>query len=290
MRGPSFVPQSRSEAIETLIRMGLSEDVGAGDRTTEWTVPAKATGTAGIFAKASLVVAGIEPACRVFQTVDPQLDLDVFVRDGGSAEPGERVMEVSGRVTSILQAERTALNFLGRLSGIATLTRAFAEELSGTDATVIDTRKTTPGWRVLEKDAVRSGGGRNHRMGLHDMVLIKENHIAAAGGIAAALSAVAGSNRSGLPVEIEVGSLEEFGEALVFGPDRIMLDNMSLGDMREAVRIARVLGSSRPDLEASGNVTLQTVRKIGQTGVDLISVGALTHSAPVADLSLRLDP
>lgn len=290
MSAPSFVPQSRSETIETLIRMGLSEDVGAGDRTTEWTVPSDATGTAMIVAKAGLVVAGIEPACRVFQTVDPHLDLNVFVRDGGSAEPGTRVVEVSGRIASILQAERTALNFLGRLSGIATLTRAFARELAGTDATVIDTRKTTPGWRVLEKDAVRSGGGRNHRMGLHDMVLIKENHIAAAGGITQALKAVASANRAGLPVEIEVRSLEEFAEALQNPPDRIMLDNMSLNDMREAVRIARALGSARPDLEASGNVTLQTIRKIGQTGVDLISVGALTHSAPVADLSLRLDP
>lgn len=285
----SFVPQSRTESIETLIRMALSEDVGSGDRTTEWTVPADAVGTAGIFAKASLVVAGIEPACRVFQTVDPELEISVAIRDGGAAEPGTRVLAISGRLASILQAERTALNFLGRLSGIATLTRAFTRELQGTDARVIDTRKTTPGWRLLEKDAVRSGGGRNHRMGLHDMVLIKENHIAAAGGISAALKAVADANQAGLAVEVEVRSLGEFSEALANRPDRIMLDNMSLSEMREAVRMAGALGQARPDLEASGNVTLETVRKIGQTGVDLISVGALTHSAPVADLSLRLE-
>lgn len=286
---PGFVPQSRTESIETLIRMALAEDVGPGDCTTEWTVPAAATGTARIVAKASVVIAGIEPACRVFQSVDPHLEISVSVRDGGSAEPGDTVLEVSGGIAAILQAERTALNFLGRLSGIATLTRAFAKELEGTSARVVDTRKTTPGWRMLEKDAVRAGGGRNHRMGLHDMVLIKENHVAAAGGISAALASVKAANHAGLPVEIEVRNLEEFGEALANLPTRIMLDNMSLGDMRDAVRIASSLGSERPDLEASGNVTLDTIKRIGQTGVDLISVGALTHSAPVADLSLKLE-
>jgi nicotinate-nucleotide pyrophosphorylase (carboxylating) len=197
-------------------------------------------------------------------------------------------MEIGGPLRSILTAERVALNFLGRLSGIATLTREFVRAVEGTRARIVDTRKTTPGFRLLEKDAVRHGGGMNHRFGLHDMVLIKDNHIAACGGVVEALEAVEKRNDKGLPVEIEVTSMKELDRVLRNPPDRILLDNMSVRDMSEAAHRVRGLGSRRPELEASGNVSLGTVGAIAATGVDLISVGALTHSAPAADLSLRL--
>ena len=279
---------TRDETLELLISLALEEDVGSGDVTTLWTVDAEAEGRAAIVAKEPLVVAGTDAALRVFHRVDPQLDLKVVVADGEGAGEGEVVMRIQGSLRSILTAERTALNFLGRLSGISTLTRRFVREVVGTGATILDTRKTTPGWRVLEKAAVLAGGGGNHRMGLHDMVLVKDNHLAAAGGVLAAMERVRKENTAGLPVEVEVGTLGELAEALSVKVDRILLDNMSLETMAQAVTRTRALGEDRPKLEASGNMTLDRVRSVAETGVDFISVGALTHSAPVADFSLRV--
>jgi nicotinate-nucleotide pyrophosphorylase (carboxylating) len=274
--------------IDRLVQAALEEDVGPGDWTTMWTVPENARASGIVVAKAPVVVSGIEPALRVLEAVDPDLTVEVEVPDGGAANEGAVVLRIEGSARSILTTERTALNFLGRLSGIATLTAAFARAVEGTGARVIDTRKTTPGWRTLEKAAVLHGGGANHRIGLHDMVLIKENHIAAAGGIAPALAAVTAQNASGIPVEIEVTSLEELQEALGAGAERVLLDNMWPGPLADAVALARRLRGEDVVLEASGNVSLSTVREIAETGVDLISVGALTHSAPTADLSLRI--
>ncbi len=279
---------SQADARRTLIDLALAEDVGEGDWTTRWTVPEGRTGEAFVTAKQSVVLSGVKVACEVFRTVDPALEVDIRVAEGEAAEPGDVVLGIQGSLSGILTAERTALNFLGRLSGIATLTRAFVRAVEGTGAQVIDTRKTTPGLRHLEKAAVQAGGGANHRVGLHDMILIKENHIAGAGGVSAALSGVAARNEQGLKVEIEVRTLDEYDEASTHRPDRILLDNMTLEQLAEAVRRNRALTGARPLLEASGNVRLETVRAIAETGVDLISVGALTHSAPVADLSLRI--
>ncbi|UCC25365.1 MAG: carboxylating nicotinate-nucleotide diphosphorylase, partial [Gemmatimonadales bacterium] len=265
-----------------------AEDVGPGDWTSVWTIPEEAQGEARIVAKEPVVVAGLEVAAAVFRAVDPALRLRQLASDGDEVFPEGTLLEIRGPFRSILTAERVALNFLGRLSGIATLTRAFVRAVEGTGATIVDTRKTTPGWRHLEKEAVRAGGGTNHRMGLYDMILIKDNHIAAAGGIAAVLEAVRRRNHRELPVELEVASLEQLEEALITPPERILLDNMSVADMGQAVRRVAQLGQGRPLLEASGNVNLDSVRGIAEAGVDLISVGALTHSAPAADLSLRV--
>lgn len=280
-------PYSASE-IDSLVARALTEDVGTGDVTTLWTVPAGLMGTAEIRAKAPVVVAGLDPALRVFWAVDAALAIRTQATDGATLAPGELLLTLEGSMASILTAERTALNFLGRLSGIATLTRRFVDAVAGTGAQVVDTRKTTPGWRALEKAAVRSGGGTNHRMGLHDMVLIKENHIAAAGGVEAAVAQVRAHNERGVPMEIEVRTLEELETALDLKVDRILLDNMDSEQLREAVRRTRSRVAPHPLLEASGNVTLDTIATVAATGVDLVSVGALTHSAPVADLSLRV--
>lgn len=285
-----FVPLAPDDAVHTLVRIALAEDVASGDRTTAWTVPPGARGEARVVARAPLVVAGMRPCRAVFEAVDGSVEVHVRCGDGARVAPGDVVLTASGSLASILAAERTALNFLQRLSGIATLTAAFVDAAAGTGARIVDTRKTTPGWRHLEKAAVRAGGGHNHRMGLWDMILIKENHVAAAGGIEAAVQGVASRNDEGMPVQVEVRDLDEFDEALRVPVDFIMLDNMSLADMAEAVERARALEGARPALEASGNVTLARVREIAATGVDRISVGALTHSAPAADLSLLVDP
>lgn len=272
-----------------LIGAALAEDVGPGDWTTLWTVPETATGTARIVAKGAGVVAGTEVATEVFRRVDPSLEVEVLAGDGEAVVPGDLVMRVRGSARSLLTAERVALNFLQRLSGVATLTREYVRAVDGTGCRILDTRKTTPGARALEKAAVRAGGGENHRFGLHDMVLIKENHIAAAGGIRAAVEAVRGRNADGLAVEVEVTSLEELDEALAVGVDRVLLDNMAPETMREAVARARASRSGAPELEASGGIALDTVRRAAETGVDFVSVGALTHSVPALDLSLLLD-
>jgi nicotinate-nucleotide pyrophosphorylase (carboxylating) len=276
------------EAV-ALIEAALAEDVGAGDFTTLWTVPADRWARAVIVAKAAGVIAGSEVAVEVFRRVDPEVEVEVAAGDGTAVEPGDEVMRIAGPARSILTAERTALNFLQQLSGVATVTRRYVEAVAGTGARVIDTRKTTPGMRLLEKAAVVAGGGSNHRVGLYDMVMIKDNHIAAAGGIMAAVEAVRVRNDRGLRVEIEAGTLAEVGEALAARVDRVMFDNMDPATMRAAVALAAA-AERRPETEASGGITLDTIRAFAETGVDFISVGALTHSAPALDLSLRLHP
>jgi nicotinate-nucleotide pyrophosphorylase (carboxylating) len=286
---------ARDEILTRVIGLALEEDVGGGDWTTLWTVEPHAVGEALIVAKEELVVAGTDVASRAFLMVDPALTVTVLASCGRWVEQGEAVVRVEGSLRGILTGERTALNFLGRLSGVATLTRRFVEAVAGTDARILDTRKTTPGLRILEKEAVRAGGGENHRLGLHDMALIKENHILAAGGVTAAVEGVRRGNERGIPVEVEVSTLKELDELLSLPPQgiqRVLLDNMSLGEMAEAVgRVHESVhgpgGRGIPLLvEASGNITLDNVRAVAETGVDLISVGALTHSSPGADLSL----
>ncbi|HEU4557265.1 MAG TPA: carboxylating nicotinate-nucleotide diphosphorylase [Longimicrobium sp.] len=272
----------------SLIAAALAEDIGPGDFTSVWTVPAERRGVARIVAKASGVIAGMEVAVEVFRRVDPSLVVTVSAGDGTAVEPGDETMRIEGSARSILTAERTALNFLQQLSGVATMTRRYVREVEGTGARVIDTRKTTPGMRLLEKAAVVAGGGANHRVGLYDMVMIKDNHIAAAGGITAAVEAVRHHNDRGLRVEVETTSLGEVREALAAGVDRIMFDNMTPELMSEAVALVRA-ADPRPETEASGGITLETIAGFARTGVDFISVGALTHSAPALDLSLRLE-
>lgn len=271
-----------------LVLAALAEDIGDGDRTTLWTVPAGTVAQARIVAKAPGVIAGIEVAREVVCAVDRTVEITPRVEDGDSVEVGDLVMTLRGSARSLLSAERVTLNFLQRLSGVATLTREYVRRIEGTGARILDTRKTTPGMRLLEKAAVRAGGGTNHRIGLFDMVLIKENHIAAAGGITAAVEAVRAHNRERLRVEVETRSLEEVDEALRAGVDVILLDNMPLEMLREAVARVRASGTAT-QTEASGGVTLETVGAIARTGVDLISVGALTHSAPALDLSMLIE-
>ncbi|MCL7937386.1 MAG: carboxylating nicotinate-nucleotide diphosphorylase [marine benthic group bacterium] len=281
-------------SLESLIEAALAEDLGPGDVTSEWTVPSGAGGEAAIVSKATGVVAGVEAAAAVFRRFDPDLQVITNRDDGDTVEPGDLVLTVSGSLASILGAERTALNFLGRLSGIATAARRFTDAIAGTGCRVLDTRKTTPGWRALEKAAAAAGGAVNHRAGLFDMVLIKENHIRAAGGIRAALEgAIAPAREAGIEVEIEVTGHDEFEQALAGNdggdrPDRILLDNMTVEELDRCVRTVSDAPGPRPRLEASGGVTLTTVRRIAETGVDFISAGAITHSAPALDLSLQV--
>jgi len=271
---------------ETLIRHALSEDIGSGDVTTQAVIPEEATGRARIIAKESLVVAGTQVAQRVFLLVDPSLKVGILQQDGSRARPGDLLLEVSGGVSAMLIAERTAVNFLQRLSGIATLTRAFVGRVAGTSARIVDTRKTTPGWRLLEKAAVRAGGGYNHRFGLYDGVLIKDNHIAAVGGVGPAVAAVRRKIPHTLRIEVEVETLDQLDEAIAAGADTVLLDNMTPSVMVEAVRRA----GGRLTLEASGGINLDNVREVAETGVDLISVGALTHSARAVDISMEIEP
>ncbi|MEE9207406.1 MAG: carboxylating nicotinate-nucleotide diphosphorylase [Gemmatimonadota bacterium] len=285
-----------------LIDMALAEDGWDRDVTSQATVPAEASGEALIVAKEPGVAAGLSVAEAVFQRVDPDVAVETRSADGQTLDTGDTLLAANGRLRSILAAERTALNFLSRLCGIATVTRRFVEAVEGTGCRITDTRKTTPGWRALEKCATAVGGAENHRGGLHDMILIKENHIRAAGGISAALAGAkaaadaAGASSAGpatgpgtgLEIEIEISSLEELTEALQGGAGRVLLDNMSLDMLREAAAMARSGPPPHPVLEASGGVSLDTVRSIAETGMDLVSVGAITHSATVLDLSLQV--
>jgi len=276
--------------VREVVKVALAEDVGPGDVTTAWTVPSEHRTCARIVAKADGAIAGLDVARLVFEEVDRTMVFSLRVEDGDQVHVGEVIAEMEGRASGILTGERTALNFLQRLSGIATLTQRYVQAVRGTGAKIIDTRKTTPGLRALEKYAVRCGGGANHRFGLYDMVLIKENHSAAAGGIAQAVQRANACRRqqAGLKIEVETRNIVEVREALRVGVDRIMLDNMDLKTMKEAVELIQRwgAGSKRVEVEASGGVTLENVRKIAETGVDLISVGALTHSAGVLDMSL----
>jgi len=272
--------------VETLIRHALSEDIGSGDVTTQAVIPEETRGSARIIAKEPLVVAGTQVAQRVFLLVDPSLKVRIPQQDGSHARPGDVLLEVSGGVSAMLMAERTAVNFLQRLSGIATLTRAFVDRVAGTSARIADTRKTTPGWRLLEKAAVRAGGGCNHRFGLYDGVLIKDNHIAAVGGVGPAVAAIRRKIPHTLKIEVEVETLDQLDEAIAVGADAVLLDNMAPSVMVEAVRRA----GGRLTLEASGGISLDNVKEVAETGVDLISVGALTHSARAVDISMEIEP
>jgi nicotinate-nucleotide pyrophosphorylase (carboxylating) len=272
----------------SVVDLALREDIGLGDWTTSWTVPEKQVVRAAIIAKAAGVVAGTEVATTTFQHLDPSVLITIMSGDSTFVRPGTEVLRLYGSARSILTAERVALNFLQHLSGVATQTRAFVDAVAGTGVKILDTRKTTPGLRRWEKEAVVAGGGFNHRVGLYDMVLIKENHLRAAGGIRPAVSAVAAMNQSGLEVEVEVTNLDETVEALNSGVHRILFDNMPISLLREAVRIVRA-SSPATQTEASGGVSLSSVREIAETGVDYISVGALTHSAPALDLSLLVE-
>jgi len=269
------------EAARPLIELAIGEDIGPGDATSEAVLPATLVLCGRIIAKRAGVIAGLPVAEAVFHRVDPALRLSSHVRDGDSVTPGDVVAEVNGPGRGMLAAERLALNFLQHLSGIATLTQAFVHAVGGTKATVLDTRKTHPGYRVLEKYAVRMGGGHNHRMSLHDMLLVKDNHIEAAGSITTAVEQ-ARSLHPDLPIEVEVKNLDDLHEAVGLNLDRIMLDNMDLDQMRQAVTMT----GGRVGLEASGGVDLERVAAIAATGVDYISIGALTHSAPALDLSM----
>lgn len=274
-----------SEEELALIDMALTEDRGQGDWTSRWVVPARTRAQARIVAKADGVLSGLSVASAVFLRLDPRTEFISSLSDGSRINEGDVVCTIRGPARTILTGERTALNFLQRLSGIATMTRKFVDAVEGTDAKILDTRKTTPGLRSLEKAAVKAGGGENHRVGLYDMVLIKENHIAVAGGVAEALKRAHDANTKGLRVEIEVQNKEELRAALDGGCDIILLDNMDVQQIRECVRVVKQR-SPQVKTEASGNMTLDRVRAVAETGVDYISVGALTHSVTALDLSL----
>jgi len=266
-----------------LIRASLAEDIGPGDVTSRLTVPEDRYVRARLVARSAGILAGVDVCRQVFLALDRSVRFTPKLKDGDRFRKDQALAAVHGRARSILAAERTALNFIQRLSGIATATRRFVDAVRGTKAVVLDTRKTTPGWRALEKYAVRCGGGANHRAGLYDMILIKDNHIAAAGSITTAIDRCRSSR---LPIEVEAQTLADAGEALAAGAKRILLDNMTPAVVKRAVALVRGLAK----LEASGGVTLANVRRYALAGVDYISVGAITHSAPAADIALDFLP
>jgi nicotinate-nucleotide pyrophosphorylase (carboxylating) len=297
--------------LDDLIRRALAEDVGSGDVTSLATIPATALAQARIIAKAPLVCVGLPLAERAFQSLDADASIKLLAKDGDLVEKGRELLQIRAKARAVLTAERTALNFLAHLSGIATLTHRFVERLAGTNARIRDTRKTTPGLRMLEKYAVRMGGGTNHRIGLYDAILLKENHIALAGGVTAALGQAhayvssqmkpqemtayeaiaaprADSPSTSLPIQIEVRDERELREALEAGAESVLLDNMTPDAAGRCVKLARSL---RRDcvVEISGGITLENARAYAETGADFLSTGALTHSAPAADLSLLVD-
>jgi nicotinate-nucleotide pyrophosphorylase (carboxylating) len=269
--------------VSRAVEQALAEDLGTrGDITTDATVSAQATATATFGARRAGVIAGLPLAEAAFHAVDARVRFEALVQDGARVDAGAVVARVSGPARALLTAERVALNFLCHLSGIATLTRRYVDAVAGTRARIVDTRKTTPGLRAFEKYAVRCGGGANHRSGLHDAILIKDNHIVAAGGVEAAIDAARAHAGHMVKIEVEVGDLDELAAALRHPIDAVLLDNMDTTVLRQAVALV----AGRVLTEASGGVTLETVRAVAETGVDLISVGALTHSAPILDLGL----
>ncbi len=270
--------------VGRIIEAALREDIGAGDVTTDSLIPENARGQGYVVAKEPLVLAGIDVAGRVFEYLDPKINFVAVRHDGDSIDAGQKVFEASGKLNALLKGERTALNFLQHLSGIATLARSWVEMLTGTRARLVDTRKTIPGLRTLEKYAVRVGGAHNHRLGLFDGVLIKDNHIVACGGISEAVRRARRTAHHLLRIEVETSSLKEVDEALAAGADIIMLDNMDLPLIREAVD--RING--RAIIEVSGSVGREHLREIAEAGVDIISAGFLTHSARAVDLSMRI--
>jgi len=271
-----------ADILEPVVRAALAEDVGSGDTTTDGIVPADARCRAGLLLEEPGVVCGLAAVRAVFQALDPAVRVEALLADGtrATAVPA-RIATVDGPGRAVLTGERTALNLFGRLCGIATLTARYVDLVEGTGTQVLDTRKTTPGLRALERYAVRCGGGVNHRFGLHDAILVKENHLRIAGGIAPAVAAV----RNGQPVEVEAETLDDVAEALAAGVDRILLDNMTPEQVTEAVAVAR----GRAQLEASGGISLATIRSYADTGVDFISVGALTHGARSLHVSLEVE-
>jgi nicotinate-nucleotide pyrophosphorylase (carboxylating) len=270
--------------IDQVIKMALEEDIGPGDLTTLSTVPADLQGKGNFRAKRPSVVAGVFLLERIFACVDPQVRVSRHIRDGDAVKEGIVVAEAHGPVRALLMGERTALNFLQRLSGTATLTRRYVEAVRGFSCQIIDTRKTTPGLRTLEKYAVRMGGGTNHRLGLYDAALVKDNHIVAAGSITKAVAAVRRQAPFMAPIEVECASLPQVQEALDVGVQWIMLDNMKVDEMTQAVKLI----AKRARVEASGGITLDSVRAVAATGVDFISVGALTHSAAAEDFNMKI--
>src|SRR5262245_36824913 len=270
--------------LERVALAALAEDVGRGDVTTEATVAEDATCTGRVLLKEPGVVCGLPAVEAVFRALEPSISFEPSATEGGRFEEPADLARVSGRTRAVLTGERTALNLLGRLCGIATLTRRYVDAIEGTGAEILDTRKTTPGLRVLEKYAVRCGGGRNHRFGLDDGILVKDNHLRAAGGVGPAVELLRAAG-SGLPIEVEAETLDDVREALEARAEQILLDNMSPELMREAVELVQ----GKATLEASGGVSLETVRAIAETGVDFISVGAVTHSARSLDVSLELE-
>lgn len=271
--------------IQRIIQTALEEDIGLGDITTEVTVSPETMARAELVAKEDFVLSGIDVAEEVFKTVDPAVDFEKLLHDGRHVRKGEVLAWLRGPAASLLKAERVALNLLQRMCAIASLTGRYVEAVTGTKAVIVDTRKTVPGLRVLDKYSVRMGGGRNHRIGLFDGVLIKENHVAAAGGIAEAIDRARLKLPHTLKIEIETRTSDEVEQALAAGADTIMLDNMSLDEMRQAVELI----AGRALIEASGGVSLEMVADIAATGVDIISVGALTHSVKAADISMLFD-
>jgi nicotinate-nucleotide pyrophosphorylase (carboxylating) len=269
--------------VKNILRIALEEDIGNSDITTTLLIPEGDRGKALLIAKGKFVVAGMPFAMEVFTIIDHHTEFRVFFSEGSKVTRGDVIAEITGNMRTLLSCERVSLNVLQRLSGIASLTNLFVERVKGLNVKIVDTRKTTPGLRFMEKYAVRMGGGSNHRSGLFDGILIKDNHIEAAGGITAAVASAKRAQHLS-KIEVEVENLNELNEAVSAGADMVMLDNMSLDDMKEAVRIAK----GRVILEASGNMTLERVRAVAETGVDLISVGALTHSAPAADISMKI--
>lgn len=271
--------------IQRIIETALQEDIGLGDITTEVTVAPETMARAELVAKEDFVLSGIDVAGRVFQTVNSAVDFEKLLQDGCKVRKGEVLAWLRGPAASLLQGERVALNLMQRMSAIASLTSRYVAAVAGTKAVIVDTRKTVPGLRVLDKYSVRMGGGRNHRIGLFDGVLIKENHVAAAGGIGAAIERARQKLPHTLKIEIETRNFDEVEQALAAGADIIMLDNMSFAEMRQAVELI----AERALIEASGGVNLETVADIAATGVDIISVGALTHSIKAADISMLFD-
>ena len=275
---------------EILIDLALAEDIGSGDVTSRYFIPEDRRACAFVAVRKDGVVSGVELAARVFSRVDPELDVEILIADGSQVGAGALLIRVKGSARSILTAERTALNFLQRLSGVATLTALYVEQVKGTRTRILDTRKTTPGYRLLEKKAVLDGGGTNHRLGLYDRAMVKDNHLVAEGGTAAIQAAILQlkSDKPGVEVELEADNIEQARSFLALdGVDYILLDNMSLAQLREAVELRGDRG--KPQLEASGGITLETLPGIAATGVDFISVGALTHSAPALDIGLDFE-
>ena len=277
----------KEKLIKDLIRLAFAEDIGDGDHTTLSTIPESAQGKVQLLIKEQGVLAGVEIAKQIFHAFDPDLRIEIFIEDGAEVQPGDVAFTVEGKTRSLLQTERLVLNVMQRMSGIATTTRRYVKKLEGTKTKVLDTRKTTPGMRMLEKEAVSIGGGKNHRIGLFDMILLKDNHVDFAGGIEKAITRAKEYSREkgkDLPIEIEVRNFDELNQALkTGGVDRIMLDNFNVENTRKAVELV----NGRYEIESSGGITFDTLRDYAETGVDYISVGALTHSVKSMDMSLK---